>query len=592
MMTMGQDLTYVGGPVTDGKLIVGAPAKLYEEGRWAKVPVMVGATNSDIGFAMGRTVDELFAPFGANSAQARAIYNPTNSTNVGEVGFRIGGDQTMVEPARFVARAVAAQGLPAYHFRFGYVATSMRSQWPGAPHATEIPYVFDTVAARYGAQLSAEDAAMARATHAYWVAFAKTGKPQVPGQAVWPAYDARTDRLMDFTDEGLVAGADPWRARLDLIESAIPRPAPVPGAPRAATVRTPNDDLVSYESRADGTLTLRLYAPAAASVTAEGDIMATPTQKLVMTRDSRGVWSATTRLPAPGTYRYAFNVDGVPVLDPRNTETSRSYLVTRSLLRAPGPSTAFEDTRDVPHGAISEVVYPTTAFRSRRRAHVYTPPGYAAAGRALPVLYLLHGAGDSDDSWHSIGRAGFILDNLIAEGKARPMIIVMPAGHVPVEEAAALGPNRAMGGDAKADPFTADLVDNLLPFVEKNYRVSKRREDRAIAGLSMGGMQAASIALAYQDRFSALAVFSSGWAPEGRQTIVSQRGAELKRAAKDLKLVWFACGKDDFIKANADATFALFQQNGIGATMKTTDGGHTWANWRTYLNDFAPLLFR
>jgi para-nitrobenzyl esterase len=218
MMTMGQDPTYVGGPVVDGNVVVGPAGALYEKGQWAKVPVMVGATNADIGFATGRTIDELFAPFGANGPKARALYNPDNGTNVGEVRLRIGGDQFMVEPARYIARTIAAQGVPAYQFRFSYVARSMRSQWPGAQHATEIPYVFDTVAARYGKELTADDAAMARATQAYWVAFAKTGKPEVAGQPAWPAYDARTDRILDFTNDGVVAGPDPWRARLDLAE--------------------------------------------------------------------------------------------------------------------------------------------------------------------------------------------------------------------------------------------------------------------------------------------------------------------------------------------------------------------------------------
>jgi len=217
MMTMSQDPTYVGGPVTDGKIVLGAPGALYASGRWAKVPVMIGANSSDIGFAPGRDMDELFAAFGQKATQARAVYDP-GSSSFPEVALRVGGDLFMVEPARFVARTIAAQGVPAYEYRFSYVATSLRSQWAGAQHATEIPYVFDTVAARYGKDLTAADAAMARATQAYWVAFAKTGKPRAEGEAAWPAYDERTDGLMDFTDAGPKFGPDPWRARLDLAE--------------------------------------------------------------------------------------------------------------------------------------------------------------------------------------------------------------------------------------------------------------------------------------------------------------------------------------------------------------------------------------
>jgi para-nitrobenzyl esterase len=211
--------TYVGGPVLDGQIMAAEPAKLYAEGKAARVPVMVGANSLDIGFMQGKTVDELLAQFGPNADKARTVYEVKSDDDVRKVGFRMGGDQMMGEPARYVARTLTAHGRPVYEYRFSYVAESLRQQWPGAMHATDIPFAFDTVAARYGKDLTAQDAAAAHAMHAYWVAFAATGKPEVTGQPAWAAYDAKSDLIMDFTNKGPVVGADPWQARLDLAEA-------------------------------------------------------------------------------------------------------------------------------------------------------------------------------------------------------------------------------------------------------------------------------------------------------------------------------------------------------------------------------------
>jgi para-nitrobenzyl esterase len=183
MATMSRDPTYVGGPILDGKLDLGAPTQLSAAGKGARVPVMIGANSMDI------------------------------------------SDETMVEPAREIARLLSARGQPVYEYRFSYVAQSLRATTPGAPHATEIPFVFDTVAARYGKELTAADAAAARAMHAYWVAFAKQGKPEPAGEPAWPAYHAATDQLMNFTEQGPVAEADPWKARLDLAQRMSERKA-------------------------------------------------------------------------------------------------------------------------------------------------------------------------------------------------------------------------------------------------------------------------------------------------------------------------------------------------------------------------------
>ena len=209
------------GPILDGQIVVEPSDVAFNAGRVMKIPIMAGANSSDIGFSPAQTMDQLFAPFGANAEKARALYDPQNTQNVRALGVIVGADGFMIEPARFLVKAMTQLGQPAYHFRFSYVAVSMRPQWAGAPHATEIPFVFDTVAAKYGTSLKPEDEATARAANAYWIAFARTGKPTATGQPAWPVYKTDTDILLNFTNDGPVAQQDPWRARLDLVEAAI-----------------------------------------------------------------------------------------------------------------------------------------------------------------------------------------------------------------------------------------------------------------------------------------------------------------------------------------------------------------------------------
>jgi para-nitrobenzyl esterase len=219
MASMEGATTYVGGPVLDGKIMPIDPAEAYAAGKGARVPFMVGANSMDIRAMQGKTLDDLLNQFGPNAAKARSVYQVKDTDEVRRVASKMGADQMMGEPARFVARELARRGQPVYEYRFSYVAESLRKQSPGAMHATDIPFAFDTVAARYQKDLTAQDSAAARAMHAYWVAFAATGKPEVAGQPAWPAYDAKTDTIMDFTDQGPVVGPDPWRARLDLAEA-------------------------------------------------------------------------------------------------------------------------------------------------------------------------------------------------------------------------------------------------------------------------------------------------------------------------------------------------------------------------------------
>jgi para-nitrobenzyl esterase len=223
MATAGRDPTYVGGPILDGQLVLGAPTDMYAAGLGARVPVMIGANSMDIGFLQAKTLEDLYASFGPDATEARAAYPAAAGADVRAVAFEAGGDQTMIEPARAVARLLAGRGQSVYEFRFSYVAESLRASLHGAPHASEIPYVFDAVATKYGKDLTPADQAAARAVHGYWVTFARSGTPEAPDGPAWPPYQSESDLIMNFTAQGPIAGPDPWKARLDLAERASER---------------------------------------------------------------------------------------------------------------------------------------------------------------------------------------------------------------------------------------------------------------------------------------------------------------------------------------------------------------------------------
>ena len=353
--------------------------------------------------------------------------------------------------------------------------------------------------------------------------------------------------------------------------------------------RTPRvqDTLKSPVIEADGRVTFQLYAPKATDVSVRTEGPAPfANQKLV--KGDSGVWTLTAQAPAD-LYIYWYDVDGVAVADPRNNRPRVNMTTVRSLLEVPGAASDFFAEKPVPHGEVAAVHYQSKALGIPRRLHVYTPPGYATSGRRYPVLYLLHGAGDNDLSWLMAGRANFIFDNLIAAGKAKPMIVVMPAGHTP--NAAPVGTVSQAGPDA----FARDLLTDVLPYVEKNYRTAAGRENRAIAGLSMGGQQTLNIGLTNLDKFSQIGVFSSGWfGQDGPANFARNNAAVLADPTINnrIKLFWFATGKEDFVLPSTKAALALLDQHKVRYVYKETEGGHTWPNWRAYLNEYAPLLFR
>ena len=220
MASMKQAEAIYSGPMIDGKLRLQDPGAAYLAGKQLRIPVVVGATDMDIGFGSDeKTKDELFATFGANADAARKAYDPDGSRTLTDLFGAIDRDRMMLEPARFVARILSRAGQPVWEFRFSYVAESMRSQWPGAPHATDIPFVFDTVRAKYADQLTAADLSIAQKIHGSWVQFAKTGDPNGTALPGWPKYSPGTDTLMNFTAAGAVAEPDPWKARMDVTEA-------------------------------------------------------------------------------------------------------------------------------------------------------------------------------------------------------------------------------------------------------------------------------------------------------------------------------------------------------------------------------------
>lgn len=236
---------------------------------------------------------------------------------------------------------------------------------------------------------------------------------------------------------------------------------------------------------------------------------------------------------------------------------------------------------------VSEVEYWSPALGVKRRAHVYTPPGYMNGKERYPVLYLVHGAGDSDDSWTSVGHAHYILDNLIAQGRAKPMIVVMPFGHTPDRPGVDLLANEDFGND---------LIKVLIPRIEAQFRTINTPDARAMAGLSMGGAHTIRNGLTHPDLFHYVGIFSMGLGWQGDLTQVARyeeaNDAALKRAAQDLKFLYYAMGKDDFLYGTVAPTRGIFEKYHIAHLYNESEGGHTWINWRRYFADFAPRLFR
>jgi len=369
-------------------------------------------------------------------------------------------------------------------------------------------------------------------------------------------------------------------------------------------------NIISPEIRSDHTVTFRLYAPEANKVEITGDFL--PTQKMktsmgeydapgsaVLAKNEQGVWEYTTPQALPSElYGYSFIIDGVKVIDPNNAYTSRDIASVTSLFIIDGGRADLYKVNDVPHGTITRRWYDSPMLKMTRRITIYTPSGYETSTQKYPVLYLLHGAGGDEEAWISLGRAAQILDNLIAQGKVRPMIVVMPNGNV-VQKAAPGESERGMYKpsfmeETRMDGVFEKTFPDIVKFVESNYRTLATKSNRAITGLSMGGFHSLHISAEYPDMFDYVGLFSAAILPreDVKSDVYDNMDQKLKiQFSKKPKLYWIGIGSADFLyKNNADFRKQL-DENKYPYTYRETGEGHIWKNWRIYLSEFLPLLF-
>jgi enterochelin esterase family protein len=377
-----------------------------------------------------------------------------------------------------------------------------------------------------------------------------------------------------------------------------------------ALAQPPPMAVVSPEVHPDRTVTFRIPAPNAKQVTLSGEFDHHP---VAMTKDDAGVWSVTVGPLKPDIYGYGFSVDGFNTPDPSNTFVRVGTLAYESQVEVPGLEEDFAAIRNVPHGVVHVHWYHSTALNTERRVLVYTPPGYeSGATKTYPVLYLLHGMGDDESFWTSVGRANFIMDNLLADGKTKPALIVMPFGHASrnimgfrrpaapppgagSSPASAGGPPRnppSMGAMFGVEMLETDLKQNIMPMVEHEYRVSKDRSQTAIAGLSMGGYQSLAIGLNNPQLFAYVAGFSSALVGPKFDSQVQPFLSDPVKANSDLKLLWLSCGGDDGLLAPNQAFEQTLTADGIHHEWHVAPGyAHWWTLWRVNLRDLLPKLF-
>lgn len=351
----------------------------------------------------------------------------------------------------------------------------------------------------------------------------------------------------------------------------------------------PPPRLVSPEVHADGRVTLRFRGSTAGTVllNLEGKPKPTPMQK-----DEQGVWSVTVGPLEPDFYGYSFVVDGIAVIDPSNSLMKPNLIFSQSMVHVPGSATLPWEVNDVPRGVVHRHFYRSRIVGDDREFYVYTPPGYDARGTATyPVLYLLHGFSDDASAWVAVGRAHVILDNLIAQGKAKPMLVVMPLGYG-APEIVVRGFGAFQDKELRRrniEKFRDALLGEVIPAVEGAYRVSRDRADRAITGLSMGGGQSIFVGLNALDRFAWVGAFSAGGVIDEFESVVPRLDAS---AHQQLRLLWVACGSDDFLIEPNRRFRDWLESKEVKFTWKETPGAHTWMVWRRYLSEFVPLLFQ
>ena len=381
------------------------------------------------------------------------------------------------------------------------------------------------------------------------------------------------------------------QAQEDQREETPRRPAFFMRAPIVSPVINENNEVI-----------FKLYAPEATKVTLSGNWMPGFGTNETLVKNDTGLWMLNVGQLKPEIYTYTMNVDGVRILDPGNRNIQRDGSRFESVVFIDGEASDLYKVKDVPHGTLSKVWYDSPVLDLKRRMYVYTPPGYENGKEKYPVLYLLHGGGGDEDAWSTLGKSCQILDNLIHEDKVMPMLVVMPNGNPGQSAAPGEGPvipgkelSQFDMGAMASGKYEESLVKDIIPYIESNFRVHTGKANRAVSGLSMGGLQTMNLAFRYPEVFDYFGVMSMGITerrPGGPDFFpdIEEKMASLKNA--DYKLYWIGCGTDDFLYEAAKNLVASMEKNELPYTYRESSGGHTWANWRIYLSELSTLLFK
>jgi enterochelin esterase-like enzyme len=331
----------------------------------------------------------------------------------------------------------------------------------------------------------------------------------------------------------------------------------------------------SPEVHPDHRITFKYFSRKAQKVTLNGEFLKAP---VALTKDTSGIWSVTVPPVKPDIYPYSFRVDSVETADPSNTYIFANERFKRSIVDVPGDQPLIHSLQNVPHGKISYRYYKSGTLGITRQLLVYTPPGFNPNGKTkYPVLYLIHGGSDTEETWTKVGRANLIADNLIAQGKAKPMLIVMPYGNV---------------RPAPMPDFTKDMVNDIVPFIEANYPVSKDSKSRAVAGFSVGGGQTLNIGLTHPETFAYVCSYAPYTATEEFKKNFTDWSPNAEQMNKQLKLFTISVGTDDFLYEPVKQNIAMFREKGLKVEPGIVPGGHTWMNCKLYLATTLPQLFK
>jgi para-nitrobenzyl esterase len=602
-------------PNIDGHFMPKAAYEIYAAGEQAHVPLLAGWNADEVraGVVLGDeevTAQSFVAQteerFGEAAEGLLKVYPAGSDAEALESASSLAGDLFIgYSTWTWIEMHLESGQSPVYRYSFDRkipVAPGTRvngkeatAEDVGARHAGEIEYVFGTLDSLPDVPWRDADRELSERMMSYWSNFARTGDPNESGIPEWPRYEGGDGAEVMHLDVESGARPDTTRARYEVLDALAA------AARQARRGPTPNDTLVSTEIASDRRVTFRIYAPEAGEVLLTGDLIG-GYGTAPLTRGQRGVWSVTLGPLDPDYYSYSFIVDGVKTVDPKNAEIKQGVRSVDSMLLVPGPGAEYLEARPVPHGEIRLAWYESTTLGEQRRLHVYTPPGYETSTDRYPVLYLLHGGGDEDSGWSTIGRAGFIMDNLLADGKALPMVIVMPNGSLPrPDDFPRFVPGQTPSPEARAARaavqarFTSELMNDVVPFVEKRYRVRSDPGSRAIAGLSMGGGQTQRVLAAHPGAFGYVAIWSAGVRPESTEEFEEQAAsllADPEEANEVIRLLSIRVGEDDFTLAGCRNLDELLTKHGIEHTLEVNDGGHTWINWRLYLSELLPKLFR